>query len=73
MIREVYTPSKRQLTITVPDTMVGKPVEITIREKPIKTRRSKKKTVAELKAELEGLTVNMEGYRFDRDEANDYD
>jgi len=53
--------------------MVGKPVEITIREKPIKTRRSKKKTVAELKAELEGLTVNMEGYRFDRDEANDYD
>ncbi|WP_353125322.1 hypothetical protein [Parapedobacter pyrenivorans] len=73
MIREVYTPSKRQLTITVPDTMIGKPVEITIREKPVKARRSKKKTMAELKAELEGLTVNMEGYRFDRDEANDYD
>lgn len=72
-IRKVVTPSKRQFTITVPDTMVGKPVEITIREKPVKAGRSKKKTIAELKAELEGLTINMEGYRFDRDEANDYD
>jgi len=73
IVREVITPTKRQLTVTVPDTMVGKSVEVTIREKPTKTMRTKKKTIEALKAELEGLTVNMEGYCFDRDEANDYD
>ncbi|MFC3196044.1 hypothetical protein ACFOET_00325 [Parapedobacter deserti] len=73
IVREVVTPTKRQLTVTVPDAMIGKPLEVTIREKSAKDSRSKKKTIAELKAELEGLTVNMEGYRFDRDEANDYD
>lgn len=53
--------------------MIGKSVEVTIREKPAKDLRTKMKTIETLKAELQGLTVNMQGYRFDRDEANDYD
>ncbi len=73
MIREIVIPQNKLLTISVPDTMIGKPVEITIKEKTARTKRAKAKTLTELKTELKGLTVNMRGYKFDRDEANDYE
>lgn len=73
MIREIIIPRGKRFTINVPDTMIGKRVELTLREQSDVFSRAAVKTIAELKAELRGLTVNMQGYKFDRDEANDYE
>jgi len=73
MIREIIIPRKKRLTISIPETMIGKHVELTIREQTDVYIPAGVKTIAELKAELRGLTVDMQGYRFDRDEANDYE
>ncbi len=73
MIREIIIPRKKRLTVSIPETMIGKYVELIIREQTDVYIPAVVKTIAELKAELRGLTVDMQGYRFDRDEANDYE
>ena len=53
--------------------MIGKPIELILREQTESLFNPPGKTISELEAELKGLTVNMKGYKFTRDEANDYE
>ena len=48
-------------------------IQFTIREQTDVYIPAAVKTIVELKAELRGLIVDMRGYRFDRDETNDYE
>ena len=73
MIREIIIPKRNRLRIVIPDRMIGKPIELILREQTESLFNPPGKTISELEAELKGLTVNMKGYKFTRDEANDYE
>jgi hypothetical protein len=72
MIRQIIIPTQKNLTIELPDDFVGKSVEITLELENVQSFRPQK-SIEQLKKELEGLTVDMKGYKFDREEANDYE
>ncbi|MDO5524189.1 MAG: hypothetical protein Q4G48_09130 [Bacteroidia bacterium] len=72
MIREVIIPKRNRLRIDIPDKFIGKSIELILREQT-DTTRTPAKTISELEAELHKLTVDMKGYKFDRNEANDYE
>lgn len=77
MIRTIIKPTKRSLTIQLPENLIGKVVEVLAFEveetKGTKKRITKKSSVEQLKKEFAEFAFNSGGYKFDRDEANDYE
>jgi hypothetical protein len=78
MIRTILKSSNKSLTLELPDDLVGKMIEV-IAFSVYETKSIEKETtplevrVRDLKDRLKGFTFNSGGYRFDRDEANDYE
>lgn len=78
MIRTILKSNKKNLTLELPDDLVGKMIEI-IAFSVDETKSIEKETTpievraGYLKDRLKGFTFNSGGYRFDRDEANDYE
>ena len=77
MIRTILKPTKRDLLIRLPEHLIGKMIEVIafeVDESPVvKKGQSKKTSVEQLKKELAEFSFNSGGYKFDRDEANDYE
>ncbi|MCL4641380.1 MULTISPECIES: hypothetical protein [Olivibacter] len=77
MIRTIIKPTKRSLTIQLPESLVGKVVEVLAFEveEPIRTKKriTNKSSVEQLKKEFAEFSFNSGGYKFDRDEANNYE
>jgi len=77
MIRTILKPTKRDLLIQLPEHLIGKVIEVIafeVDETPVaKKRQSKKNSVEQLKSELAEFSFNSGGYKFDRNEANDYE
>lgn len=80
MVRQLVFPEKTRLVLELdlPEDYLGEPVEITavrLNEKPLNssTDAEKQARVARLEKALEGYRVSLKGYKFNRDEANDYD
>lgn len=73
MIREIITPKKRSVTVRLPEEMVGKTVELLAFE--IEADKGKPDIVERIR-KIEKLTkpslVDLSGFSFDRDKANDY-
>jgi hypothetical protein len=78
MIRTILKSNKNSLTLQLPDDLVGKMIEViafsiedtntTIKDStPIETR------VTAFKNKIKEYSFNSGGYKFDRDEANDYE
>jgi hypothetical protein len=72
MIRQIIIPTQKTFTLELPEEFIGKKVEITLELESV-FDNSERKSIEQLKKELEGITVNMEGYKFNREEANDYE
>jgi hypothetical protein len=72
MYRAIITPKETKLTIELPLDFVGKPVEVLAFEllKPEQAYR-KKPSVEEIKLFYKKYQIDMSGYRFNRDEANE--
>ena len=74
MLREIITPKKASFTMRIPAEMVGKTVEVIAFEI---NDGSSVPTKAQRLLEIEELTksslVDLSGFKFDRDRANDYD
>jgi hypothetical protein len=76
MIRQIIIPTEKTFTIELPEEFIGKQVEVLAFELNSNIEISdepKYKTIEELKKAFEPFTINMEGFKFNRDEANDYD
>jgi len=80
MIRTIVKPSKNSLTLQLPDDLVGKTVEVIAFEidqdislKPGNKSFDKKKRMAEIEKGLSNYRTDLSGFKFNRDEANDYD
>ena len=78
MIRTILKSSKNNLTLQLPDDLVGKMIEVIAfsiedTKSTIKDIATKEERVALVKNKLKKFTFNSGGYKFDRDEANDYE
>ena len=74
LLREIITPKKRSVTVRLPEEMIGKTVEVIAFE--IETAKKEPSRAQRLRR-IESLTksslVDLSGFTFDRDVANDYD
>jgi hypothetical protein len=79
MIRTILKSDKNSLTLELPNDMVGKLIEIIAfevdkAEAPKKVEEvEKSEKIAALNKALNKYRVNLSDFKFDRDEANDYD
>ncbi|RKR81347.1 hypothetical protein BDD43_1492 [Mucilaginibacter gracilis] len=78
MIRTILKSDKNSLTLELPDDLVGKMIEViafSVEDAKVfeKDTAPKETRVAILKDKLKHFTFNSGGYKFDRDEANDYE
>ncbi|MBK1440144.1 hypothetical protein JHJ32_09120 [Parapedobacter sp. ISTM3] len=78
MVRTIIKPTKNSLTIRLPDNLVGKTVEVLAFE--LETPKvdetvtaDKEKRIKALEKGLNKYRMDLSGFKFDRDEANDYD
>jgi hypothetical protein len=78
MIRTILKSDKNSVTLELPDDLVGKTIEViafsledasisTMDTTPVEAR------IIALKDKLKNFTFNSGGYKFNRDEANDYE
>lgn len=73
MIKEIVKPESNTYILNLPDEMVGKVIEISAEEIQEDKVPFLKKSIDQLHKELEGLTVNLDNFKFNRSEANDYE
>ncbi len=73
MYRAIITPTQTSLTIELPEDLVGKPVEVlafNIQKSDVLADR-KKPSIEEIKKFYAAYQVDMSGFKFNRDEANE--
>ena len=77
MLRQIVVPTDNNFTIHLPDEMIGKTVEVIafeIKEASTPLNYPEANTnIDKLNDALEGYTINSNGYKFDRQDANEYD
>ncbi|RQP17678.1 MAG: hypothetical protein EAS52_08005 [Parapedobacter sp.] len=74
MLREIITPKKRSVTVQLPEEMVGKTVEVIAFEiETAKKEPSRAQRLRRIEALTKSSLVDLSGFSFDRNEANDYD
>jgi hypothetical protein len=78
MIRQIIKPSKRTITVEIPESFIGKKIELLAFEVDEKQEErdiseiKRSSSIEELFEKFDGLTFDSKGtYFFDRDEAND--
>jgi len=69
MLRQVMVPSKEKSTFTFPAEYYGKEVEILV----FPTQKKSNQDIDSLKKLFDKYLYSFENYKFDRDEANDYE
>jgi hypothetical protein len=74
MLREIIEPKKASFTMRLPEEMVGKTVEVIAfeinDEKAIPDKTQRLLKIEEL---TKSTLVDLSGFKFDRDQANNYD
>ncbi|WP_375415878.1 hypothetical protein [uncultured Hymenobacter sp.] len=81
MIREIMIPTSNILTLELPDDLVGKEIEVLAFElRPTDvpgqgglSAADTEQRLAHVRSIFDGVRVDLSNYKFDRDEANNYD
>lgn len=75
LIREIIVPTENTYVLHLPDAMIGRQVEVIAFDlgKTVEPPMGNAEKMERLRASLDGLRVDLSGFKFDRDEANDYD
>ena len=74
MIREIITPKKKSITVRLPEEMVGKTVELIAFEIERNPKVvDKPKRLRHIENLTKSTLVDLSGFKFDRDQANDYE
>lgn len=76
MIRQIIIPQQNQHIIQFPDEMLGKQVEVVafaIEDAEPRSDDSVFTSPEQLSEMLKGASFNANGWKFNRDEVNDYD
>lgn len=76
MFRQIIVPENTQLLLQIPAEFVGKEVEVIafeITEWKTTVIKNKDTRIKTLEKALENYRVDMSNFKFDRNQANDYD
>ena len=75
LVREIITPQKESFTMRIPREMIGKTVEVIAFDindsQP--TPGDKDQRLLEIENLTKNTLVDLSGFKFDRDQANNYD
>lgn len=66
-IREVFIPENNKIVLTIPDTFIGKKIEVfatEVKKKEENSKERKKKT-------FDAIKLDLTGFKFNREEANE--
>lgn len=73
MLREIINPTNQNVTLHLPQEMVGKTVEIIAFEiNELKNPASKAQRLSKIEELTKHSLTGLSGFKFDRDEANNY-
>lgn len=73
MLREIIKPPKASFTMRLPEEMVGKTVEVIAFEINDETIPDKMARLKEIEDLTKSSLVDLSNFKFDRDQANNYD
>ena len=78
MIRKIIVPTERQYILEIPESFIGKSVEVLAFEvdepdNEAPQEENKKERLKKIRSAFDGVRVDLSNYKFDRDEANNYD
>jgi len=74
MLREIITPKERSVTVLLPEEMIGKTVELIAFEVAEKEKKlTRPQRLKRIESLTESTLVDLSGFTFNRDEANDYE
>jgi hypothetical protein len=74
MYKQVFTPTEKNNTVTIPREWYGKEIEVIAFPISEEAKLQTKATdVEDIKRIFKPYLVSLEGFKFNRDEANNYD
>lgn len=77
MLREIITPQSPVVTVRLPDEMVGKTVEVIafeiLPEEPQRISATRQQRLEQIEALTATSLTDLSHFKFDRDEANNYE
>ena len=76
MIRTIIEPAKKKVSLLLPDDLVGKKVEVIAFEVTGEEKQEevdKEKRIKAIEKGLNKYRVDLTNFKFDREEANDYE
>jgi hypothetical protein len=73
MLREIIKPVKSNVTLRLPEEMVGKTVEVIAFEiNEVQNSSTKAQRLNQIEEVTKATLIDLSGFKFDRDKANDY-
>lgn len=78
LIREIIVPTGNSYTLNLPDKMIGKQVEVIAKEIEIPDPsdldiEARKQRIEQIREIFKNDLVDLSNFKFDRDDANNYD
>lgn len=73
LIREIIYPTENNYTLRLPDEMIGKQVEVIAFEIGKMSPKVVSDKMERLSKSLDNLKIDLSNFKFNRDEANDYE
>jgi hypothetical protein len=73
LIREIIYPTENNYTLRLPDEMIGKQVEVIAFEIEKTPQKIASDKMERLSKSLDKLKIDLSNFKFNRDEANDYE
>ena len=74
LIREIIIPTQSTYTLNIPESMIGKEIEVLAFEiEKGKIISDKEHSLADIKSIFNGARVDLNNFKFNREEANNYD
>jgi hypothetical protein len=75
MTTQTIVPTSNILQVHIPDNLIGKELEFSYEEKKVETKTKQNTATSKFKASdiFKDCRVDLSNYKFNRDEANDYE
>ena len=73
LVREIIYPTENNYTLRLPDEMIGKQVEVIAFEIEKMPKKEVSDKMERLNKSLDSLKIDLSNFKFNRDEANDYE
>ncbi len=73
LIREIIVPTGNSYTLNLPDEMIGKQIEVIAFEIEKKEIIDSADKMERLRESLQDMRIDLSNFKFDRNEANNYD